>query len=111
MGHHASPGSGRTEFLTAVRPRLAIAQGTEVVSVPLFYPRPSYRIRRILGQQGALLMTTGDEGTVQVISDGDTLRWRTMARNVSEARVAHRPRDLTDPSFLPDPRVYLARAR
>jgi competence protein ComEC len=79
LGHHASPGSGTADFLRAVRPRVAIAQGTEI-DFPLFYPRPNFRIRRVLGEMGATLLQSGKEGAIQVRSDGKSISVRTMAR-------------------------------
>jgi beta-lactamase superfamily II metal-dependent hydrolase len=79
LGHHASPFSGTSAFLEAVRPRLAIAQGTEVINFPPFYPRPTPRIRRVLDREGARLLTVAREGAIQVLSDGKTICCRTMA--------------------------------
>ena len=78
LGHHASLGSGSRVFLEKVRPKLAVAMGTEIVQFPLFFPRPTYTIRWRLRDLDAILVTTGDVGTVQAISDGDSLRWRWM---------------------------------
>ena len=54
--------------------------GTEVVSVPPFYPRPSPRIRPVLEKSGATFLTTGDEGAVRVVSDGRRFLWRSLTR-------------------------------
>lgn len=80
LGHHASPLSGDERFLGTVRPAVAIAMGTEVVSVPPFYPRPSPRIRRVLERSGTTFLRTGDEGAVQVVSDGTRFLWRSATR-------------------------------
>jgi len=80
LGHHASPLSGDETFLAAVRPAIGIAMGTEVVTVPPFYPRPSPRIRRVLERSGAVFLTTGDYGAVQVVSDGSRFLWRSLTR-------------------------------
>jgi competence protein ComEC len=73
LGHHASPGSGRSEFLRAVRPQVAVAMGTGIPNIPLFYPRPNYRIRRVLKEEGTLVLTTRKAGVVEITSDGDGL--------------------------------------
>jgi competence protein ComEC len=80
LGHHASPGSGTAAFLRAVKPAVAVAQGTELVNFALFYPRPSYRIRRHLRENGAELLTVRNEGAIQLLSDGAALRWRSITR-------------------------------
>ncbi len=79
LGHHASRGSGTEAFLRAVRPRVAVAQGTAFANVPFVYPRPSPGIRRALGEIGTRLMTVDDEGAIQIASDGRALRVATMA--------------------------------
>jgi competence protein ComEC len=80
LGHHGGLGSGSEEFLHAVAPRVAVAQGTGLLNVPLFYPRPNYRIRRVLKESGAELFATGKDGAVQVYSDGSNLWVRSAAR-------------------------------
>ncbi len=80
LGHHASPLSGGEEFLRAVRPRVAVAMGTEVVNVPLFWPKPNRRIRRVLRDLGTPILTTGDDGAIQIVSDGRDLRVHTLER-------------------------------
>jgi competence protein ComEC len=82
LGHHGSPGSGSEDYLRAVNPRLAIAQGTAFPDVPLFYPRPNYRIRRVLGDCRSLVLTTRREGLIEVRSDGRDLRVRTLRREI-----------------------------
>jgi competence protein ComEC len=77
LGHHSGPGSGSERFLEAVGPCLAIAQGTETLNVPLFYPRPNYRIRRVLRRADAVFLTTGRDGAIQLLSDGAELSVRT----------------------------------
>ncbi|MBX3466096.1 MAG: MBL fold metallo-hydrolase [Planctomycetes bacterium] len=78
LGHHASFGSGTPAFLRAVHPRVAIAQGTEFLDVPLFFPRPCHSVRRGLGELGVPILTTYRHGAVQVVSTGASLRWRTV---------------------------------
>jgi competence protein ComEC len=78
VGHHGSIGSGSTAFFKAVRPKIAIVQGTQWVDVHPFYPRPSYHIRSTLASMGVPLLKTKHEGTVQVISDGTAIHWQTM---------------------------------
>ncbi len=77
LGHHGSPRSGGLEFLQAVRPRIAVAQGTSLLNMPLFYPRPNYRIRRALENSGALLLTDRRDGVIRLVSDGQVLSVRT----------------------------------
>jgi competence protein ComEC len=84
VGHHGSMGSGSTAFLKAVRPKIAIVQGTQWIDFHPFYPRPSYHIRCTLASMGVPLLKTKHEGTVQVISDGTAIHWQTMR----EARTA-----------------------
>ena len=79
LGHHASFGSSTSRFLEAVRPSLAIAQGTEIVSVPPFYPRPSPFIVQRLRDIDAKLLLSGESGAVQVVSDGIGVSWRAMS--------------------------------
>lgn len=78
LGHHASPGSGSEEFLRHLCPQAAIALGTSIANVPVAYPRPNRRIRRVLEEEGAPLYTTSREGTIQVISGASGLRIRSM---------------------------------
>ena len=78
LGHHASFGSGTEPFLRAVRPRVAIAQGTEFLNVPVFFPRPCHSVMRNLAALEVPLLTTGRQGAVQVVSTGGSLRWRTV---------------------------------
>jgi len=82
LGHHASPGSGGSEFLRAVRPRVAVAMGTGLPNIPLFYPRPNYRIRRVLREEGTLLLTTRSAGVVEIVSDGEALEVCTKTRKL-----------------------------
>lgn len=77
LGHHASRLSGTRAFLEAVRPRVAIAQGTGFVDVPVFYPRPTEAIQGALRGLGATLLTCDVQGAVQVVSDGQRVRWST----------------------------------
>lgn len=87
LGHHASFGSGTAPFLEAVRPRVAIAMGTEYLNVPVFFPRPCHAVMRNLGRLGVPLLTTGRQGAVQVVSTGVALRWRTLfGRHLARAR-------------------------
>jgi len=75
LGHHASIGSSKAEFLAEVRPQLAIAQGTEVFDIPLFYPRPCYFVMKRLREVGAQIVEPDNVGIVQVVSDENGLRW------------------------------------
>lgn len=86
LGHHASPLSGGEAFLRAVRPRFAVAMGTEVANVPLFWPKPNRRIRRVLRDLGTRTFLTGEEGAVQIVSYGRDLRVQTL-----EQALARRP--------------------
>ena len=61
-----------------VNPQLAIAQGTELTNFPLFYPRPTPGIRRILKRLGTSFLVTGEVGAVQVISNGKQIKWRSV---------------------------------
>lgn len=79
LGHHGSPGSGSREFLEAVRPAVAVAMGSETFDVPLFYPRPNYRVRRVLAELGTTLFATVDAGMVRVISTDTDLRVQSLA--------------------------------
>ncbi|MBI4614911.1 MAG: MBL fold metallo-hydrolase [Planctomycetes bacterium] len=76
LGHHASPGTGSSEFLELAKPKVAVAMGTEVFDVPLFYPRPSYGIRCVLRGLGTEILTTDSRGPIQVRSDGRDLSIR-----------------------------------
>ena len=80
LGHHGSIGSGSTVFLKTVQPRVAVVQGTRWVDFHPFYPRPSYHIRWTLASMKVPLLKTKHEGAVQIISDGKTIRWRTIRR-------------------------------
>jgi competence protein ComEC len=77
LGHHASRLSGTAPFLRAVRPRLAVAQGTGFIDVPLFFPRPTEAIASTLDELGATVISPDVQGAVQVVSDGTSVRWRT----------------------------------
>ena len=77
LGHHASTGSSTKAFLAEVQPRLAIAQGTELVDIPLVYPRPCYLLLQRLRDLGTEFADTEQDGLVQVVSDNDGLRWTT----------------------------------
>ena len=90
IGHHGSPRSGRREFLEAVRPAVAVAQGTSFLDVPLFYPRPNYRIERVLGELGASLLTDRWDGVIQVISNGRSLETRSSRSRKPVPRL-HQP--------------------
>jgi competence protein ComEC len=82
LGHHASMLSGTDEFLETVNPEIAVAQGTKLADIHPFYPRPSYHIRLALKRMCIPLLTTKHEGTIQVVSDGASVRWRTMAGSI-----------------------------
>ena len=77
LGHHGSPRSGGAEFLAAVGPEVAIAQGTSLINVPLVYPRPNYRIRKALSEAGTRVFTDGRDGVIQLVSDGRAISVRT----------------------------------
>jgi hypothetical protein len=47
--------------------------GTALPNVPFFYPRPNYRIRRVLAEEGTLVLTTRKAGTLEISSDGTAL--------------------------------------
>jgi competence protein ComEC len=79
LGHHVSPGSSTSRFLDVVRPTLAIGQGTEILRVPPFYPRPSPFVVNRLREIDAKLLLSGESGAIQVVSDTDGIRWRTMS--------------------------------
>ncbi|MEM7231552.1 MAG: MBL fold metallo-hydrolase [Planctomycetota bacterium] len=83
LGHHGSPCSGSEEFLTAISPDVAIVQGTRWANVHPVFPRPSYHLRSILPKMGVRLLNPKKDGTVQVISDGTSVRCRTMQDTVA----------------------------
>ncbi len=85
LGHHASVGASTEAFLAEVQPKLAVAQGTEIVHIPLVYPRPCTLLRGRLRKIGTVLADTGRIGLVQVVSDSDGLRW-TAGKVVGEWR-------------------------
>ncbi len=91
LGHHGSMFTGTLAFLQRVNPEVAIAQGTQLLGIPPFYARPSYHIRSTLRRMNVPLLTTEHEGTIQVISDGQSMRWRTMVRSIEEAELKARP--------------------
>ena len=78
LGHHAAPGSGLLTFYKSVRPKIAIGQGTAGANFPPFYARPAPHIQPSLESIGAAVFMTDHVGAVQVISDGRTVRWRTI---------------------------------
>lgn len=90
LGHHGSMLSGSKAFLDAVDPKVAVVQGTQLASVHPFYPRPSYHIRSSMKSRGVPLLNTKKDGTVQIISDGTTIRWQTMRD--AEAAIEELPR-------------------
>jgi competence protein ComEC len=81
VGHHGSLGSVTAEFIAAVRPRVAVVQGTAIANLPPIYPRPSYYIRSIFARMKTPLLNPRMDGTVQIISDGETIRWRCMTES------------------------------
>jgi beta-lactamase superfamily II metal-dependent hydrolase len=78
LGHHGSPSSGSRAFLKAVKPWIAVVQGTELLDIDLFYPRPKYGIVRYLKREGVILLDTKKVGTVQLVSDGTRIAVRTL---------------------------------
>ena len=82
VGHHGSSTSSSPEFLSAVRPRLALIS----VGVRNSYGHPSPSVLRALTRAGAAVLRTDAEGTLVVRTDGATIevedggeRW-TLAR-------------------------------
>jgi competence protein ComEC len=97
LGHHGSPRSGGADFLAAVAPQVAIAQGTSLINVPLFYPRPNYRIRKVLSEAGTRVFTDGRDGVIQVVSDGRAISVRT-ARSGLAAVITPSGRTAAEPT-------------
>lgn len=78
LGHHASLGSGTTEWIAATKPKYAVCQGAGLANIPPFYPRPHPQLRSRLGEIKARLYVTDEEGAVQFTSDGTTIRARSF---------------------------------
>lgn len=95
LGHHASMFSGTRAFLEAVKPRVAIAQGTQLADIHPVYPRPSYYIRLKLKRMQVPLLTTKHEGAIQATSNGTSLRWRTMADSMPTMEMLRFTRNIT----------------
>ncbi|MHC4955483.1 MAG: ComEC/Rec2 family competence protein [Planctomycetota bacterium] len=96
LGHHAAIRSGTTPYIERVSPKIAIAQGTKHGNYDPFSPRPNYRIRRTLKRLNIPLLLGRNEGTIQVVSDGKTMRWWSMARSTKAIEKLREER--TEPS-------------
>jgi competence protein ComEC len=70
VGHHGSKNSTMPEFLESVGPRVAIISAGE--QNPYGHPNPEL-LERLRGS-GARILRTDEEGAVQVVTDGHTLR-------------------------------------
>ncbi len=80
LGHHASLFSGTVEFFETVSPQIAIAQGTQLADIYLFYPRPSYGIISRLKKLNVPLIYPKKDGTIQVVSDGKSCHWNSLTQ-------------------------------
>lgn len=69
VGHHGSSTSSTADFLTAVRPRVALIS----VGATNTYGHPSIAVVRALGAAGAQVLRTDQLGTVVVRTDGRSL--------------------------------------
>src|SRR5262249_32945695 len=72
IGHHGGRNSSVPEFLSAVRPRLAIISA----GADNPYGHPSPEVLQRLENAGALVLRTDRDGAVQVATDGRTLEVR-----------------------------------
>jgi competence protein ComEC len=70
VGHHGSKNSTMPEFLESVGPRIAIISAGE--QNPYGHPSPEL-LERLRGS-GARILRTDQEGAVQVVTDGHSLR-------------------------------------
>ena len=70
VGHHGSKNSTMPEFLESVGPRIAIISAGEQNP----YGHPSPELLERLRESGARILRTDEEGAVQVVTDGHSLR-------------------------------------
>ena len=70
VGHHGSKNSTMPEFLESVGPQIAIISAGE--QNPYGHPSPEL-LERLRGS-GARILRTDQEGAVQVVTDGHSLR-------------------------------------
>jgi beta-lactamase superfamily II metal-dependent hydrolase len=70
VGHHGSKNSTMPEFLESVGPQIAIISAGEQNP----YGHPSPELLERLRESGARILRTDEEGAVQVVTDGHSLR-------------------------------------
>jgi competence protein ComEC len=77
-GHHGSNTSSTTAFLTAVQPQVVVISAGQ--DNPFGHPHPEMLQR--VAAVGAAVLRTDELGTIEVISDGQTMWWQAEGAKV-----------------------------